>query len=636
MTPTPSFCWELPASIAAAVALVIVIGVILNWRIQAAAWRRTVWQVVVAGSLLLLLAESLVALGRRLVGRPAVSWLGVQGMGFRSGLGRRVERLLHLRDGCWPRANRWRASVAQVGGVASLLTLAMTVGAWIQPEQAARTFPEAWEQSVAGQTLSALAKVVAAPKLAPADAQPAPPETTTRSPLDIAPVSPTNLFKPGPGRAALLAAARTPLKYNVEDHAVVLSRKDTETPRLYSRFFRVDRARLCGALGLDPEEATSRPPGLVRFITTNSAHFMARFQAYLRDQGVALTPPQAMFYNDRLDLLHVRATLPDLDVIEKVIHELNPPSQLVIEVKLCEVPAADGVTLELDPLLGGVVLTHDVRQAPEPGGTNAARSTATRILTDPQFRVLLRALEQRPGVDVLAAPKITTLSGRQAQIKVVEVKHVVTGLQSEPAPAPLQTPGATNATHGSRVLAEPVEFGPMIDVVPRVLADGRTIELNVTTAVRELVGYDAGPDAAWDFVPPSHTPALTDLRSLPPSVGPVRSPSTSGAGGGFPKDQTPKPLIRVREARANLKVWDGQTLMLAGGSTFMERKDQGRWVRRPWPATATTRAAPPPGKRLLVFITPTMVDATGNPVHTDEEFPGRLRSVPPQGPLEGK
>jgi type II secretory pathway component GspD/PulD (secretin) len=501
-------------------------------------------------------------------------------MGFRSGLGRRVERLLHLRDGCWPRANRWRARLARVGGVAGLLTLAMTVGAWIQPEQAARTFPEAWEQSVAGQTLSALAKVVAAPRLAQADAQPASPATPTPSPFDTAPVSPTNRFKPGPGRAALLAKLERIILPTVHYE----NRPLDEVIQDLARLARIN----------DPDE-----------------------------RGV--------------NLIVVSSAAPSSDTVGRpeVIHELNPPSQLVIEVKLCEVPSADGVTLELDRLLGGV-LTSDMRQAPEPVSTNAALSTATRILTDSQFRALLRALEQRPGVDVLAAPKLTTLSGRQAQIKVVEVKHVVTGLQSEPAPDSLQALGVTNATRGSRVFAEPVEFGPMIDVVPHVLADGHTIELNVTAAVREMLGYDAEPDAASDFVPPSHTPALTDLRSLPPSVGLNRTPSTSGSGGGFPKDQTPKPLIRVREARANLKVWDGQTLVLAGGSTFMECKDQGRWVRRPWPQPATPGAASPPGKRLLVFITPMIVDATGNPAHTDEEFPERLIAVPPPREPETK
>src|SRR5439155_11360316 len=54
--------------------------------------------------------------------------------------------------------------------------------------------------------------------------------------------------------------------------------------------------------------------------------------------------------------------------------------------------------------------------------------TYTGILTDPQFRVVIRALEQRQGVDLLSAPKITTLSSRQAQLKVVDIRTIVTDL----------------------------------------------------------------------------------------------------------------------------------------------------------------------------------------------------------------
>ena len=702
------------------------------------------------------LAESLVTLGRRLLERPAPNWLGVEGMSFRSGLGRRVERLLRLPGGCWPGANRWRARLVKVGGVAGLLTLVVVVGAWIQPEQAARTFPQAWEQSITGQALAALAKLAAHPRLAQADVKPASPGTPASSPHNTTPVTSTNLVPPAAGRADLLAklerivlptvhfencslgeaieelarlarvhdpdrrginfivssalpsrdaprrvdpgtgsprdtetavplqdlrlsfgpaqniwlqnvalqkvlgvllgAAGTPLKYSVEDNAVVLSRKDIETPPLYTRFFKVDWTRLHGELGLSPNEAASRQSEPVRFIATNSATVIPRLRDYLSGLGVDLTPPKAIFYNDRLEMLVTRATLRDLEVIETALQKLNPPPQVLIEVKLCQVESAGDATVDLDQLQGeaahidqllGGVLTNYARQAAQPGSTNAALATATCILTDPQLRVVLRALEQRTGVDMLAAPKLTTLSGRQAQIKVAEVKQVVTGLLPEPAPGTLVSRvgvpvgparlDGTNAAPRSRPITEPVELGTMVDVVPRVQADGYTIEMNVTATVREMIGYDMPPEPAWDFVGPGNTPTLSDLQSLPSSTGPDRVASSAGPGGGMPvANRQPRPVIGVREARANLKVWDGQTLVLSGGSAFIELKDKDRWARSRWPQPAEPGAASPPRKRLLVFLTPRIVNAAGNPVHADEEFPERLRSVPPQGPLEGK
>jgi general secretion pathway protein D len=54
-------------------------------------------------------------------------------------------------------------------------------------------------------------------------------------------------------------------------------------------------------------------------------------------------------------------------------------------------------------------------------------ATLSGILTDPQFRVVLRALEQRDGADLLNEGQVTTLSGRQAQMQVVDLRTIVTG-----------------------------------------------------------------------------------------------------------------------------------------------------------------------------------------------------------------
>ena len=61
------------------------------------------------------------------------------------------------------------------------------------------------------------------------------------------------------------------------------------------------------------------------------------------------------------------------------------------------------------------------------GGIPAV-ATLSGILTDPQFRLVVRALEQREGVDLLSAPKITTVSGRQARIAIEDTQTIILGL----------------------------------------------------------------------------------------------------------------------------------------------------------------------------------------------------------------
>ena len=40
-------------------------------------------------------------------------------------------------------------------------------------------------------------------------------------------------------------------------------------------------------------------------------------------------------------------------------------------------------------------------------------------MTDPSFQVVIRALNQKKGVDLLSAPKVTTRSGQKAIIEII-------------------------------------------------------------------------------------------------------------------------------------------------------------------------------------------------------------------------
>ena len=66
-------------------------------------------------------------------------------------------------------------------------------------------------------------------------------------------------------------------------------------------------------------------------------------------------------------------------------------------------------------------------------GNNSATiptvGTLTGILTEPQFRVAIQAIENRSGVDLLSAPNVTTISGRQARISMEETRTIIVGLQ---------------------------------------------------------------------------------------------------------------------------------------------------------------------------------------------------------------
>jgi general secretion pathway protein D len=225
------------------------------------------------------------------------------------------------------------------------------------------------------------------------------------------------------------------------------------------------------------------------------------------------------------------------------------------------------------------------------------------ILTEAQAKVVLRALEQRAGTDVLSAPKVTTLSGRQAQIQVVDLKTYVMGLDPKAVVQPGKRPaGATNA---SPFLTAQVPTGPTLDVIPTVAADGYTIELKVIPTVTEFLGYD-------------------DPRMFQPQ-------------GGKSEALLPLPHFRVWQMETTARIWDGQTLVLGGlTSDEVQKTKDSVPVLGDLPLVGSlfrSESQQTVKKRLLVFVTATITDPAGNRVHSPGELPFDPNAVPSQAPV---
>jgi general secretion pathway protein D len=403
-------------------------------------------------------------------------------------------------------------------------------------------------------------------------------------------------------------------------------------------------------------------------------------QQFFQAAGVILTPPKSVFFNERSGMLMVRGTMQDLDIVEQAIQVLNmSPPQVTIEAKFAEVSQDDNRALGFDWLLGNTLIGSGGRigaqggsapsfGSPGTSGSDAnpsgvfpgplpvdpltgafgvnpgtiapsagdnvltsglrnsapAIATITGILTDPQFRVVIRALEQRQGVDLLSAPAITTLSARQAQIKVVDVRSIVVDLDlSQTAGTGLvagvgDTGAAGSGVVGSTIqpITTPVELGPVLDVVPYVSADGYTIQMTLIPTIKEFIGYD------------TETAQLFQAQAQSVAGGGAQQPLTT---------TTPLPIFRLRQVVTSAVVWDGQTVVLGGliSENVMRTKDKvpvlgdlpiaGRLFRSESFMTQK--------KNLLIFVTPKIIDPAGNRVHSEEEMPFAKTSIPAQRPI---
>jgi len=506
------------------------------------------------------LAECLVEIGRRLTRPQSFGRLGLEGNGFRSGLGQRVARLLELSGNPWRRVGRVRLWLARGSGLTALAVIVLAGSAWSSRPRS-ETFQQSWQGSLVGYAWNALSQP--SPKILLAQAAP-PPAARPRQ-----------------------EAANDPSR----------PAADGQEP-LHTRWFKIDPDT--SVQGLRDMLGTNRFPAN----PTNAELATAEgLRDFIKEIGVDLSPPKSVFYSDRREQLMVRATLADLDAIEQAVQVLNTsPPQVTIEVKFAEVSedeigGADFLAVigyERIMKLTAPTTSVSPRTA---SNTNLSAPIFTGILTPPEFRVIVRAMEQRKGVDLLSAPRVTTLSGRPAQIKDVELRYIAMWL--------------TNSQNRFQPIAEPIEVGPVLDVVPYVAADGYTIQMTMTPTVREFLGYyvDASKKFPATFLPGVEQPPESDAKAAEQFSG--ATPVTSA---------TPLPIFRLRQVRASAVVWDGQTVVLGPGSVEVEDKSQHD----------AKGAARKIRKHLLVFVTPTIVDPAGNRVHSDEELPFRQNAVPPQ------
>jgi beta-lactamase regulating signal transducer with metallopeptidase domain len=404
--------------------------------------------------------------------------------------------------------------------------------------------------------------------------------------------------------------------------AVAANLNDNQAAPLHTRFFKIDPVtferglRSLAAIDFKGRPVKSTHDG------SGTNEFITRFKSFMESAGVDLSAAdKAVFMSTTKGMLMVRATLRDLETVQQTVAALNTnPPQLTIRVKALEVTRDSARSNELDWFLGTYVSRNDsgtnasAANVIETGDLNLVKSgtrnsvggslpspTITGVLTDEQFRAVIKGLEQRGGTDLLSAPDVTTLSGRQAQIKVVDIRYVVTGLDYSTNGAPTSTSNGQGAvtldgekSGGPRPIAEPFEIGPTIDLIPHVLLDGVTIQMTVVPTLREFLGYD-DPAGPW-----------TNGGTNAPPV---------------PAVPTPLPRFRMRQAATTAMVYDGQTLVVGAGSARHAQKENHA------DGTITTNFVE---KSLFFFITPRLIDPAGNAIHSAEQLKNMHRSVPRQ------
>ena len=400
----------------------------------------------------------------------------------------------------------------------------------------------------------------------------------------------------------------------------------------------------------------------------------------LESMGVAFPPGANATFWPHSGTLIVRNTQDNLDFVDALVDQANAsqPKQVSIESKFIEINQNNLKELGFDWLLGPFSLNGKVfgaggtagNQAPvnaanfpfvdpatgKPIGQNPATSgnrsgnfaiTANAldallmpglgqtagvapgifglagVFTNPQFQVVIRALNQKKGIDLLSAPSVTTKSGQRAIIEVVrEFRYPRTYTQ----PQVPSISGSTGIVGGVvPVVVTPTtpqdwetrNTGVTLEVEPVVGGDATTIDLNLIPQVVEFEGF-------INYGSPINAVGVQ-------TVGNVISTSV-------PIELTPnvinQPVFSTRKVTTSVSVYDGQTVVLGGlmREDVQKTEDKvpilgdipllGRAFR--------TNVEQHEKKNLVMFVTARIVTPAGVPLNEEEEglVPPELPEVP--------
>ncbi len=246
------------------------------------------------------------------------------------------------------------------------------------------------------------------------------------------------------------------------------------------------------------------------------------------------------------------------------------------------------------------------------------------VFTNPQFQVVIRALNQKKGIDLLSAPKVTTKSGQRAIIEVVrELRYPRTYTQ------PQVPQVGTTTTSGSQVVPvvvtpttpqdwETRNTGVTLEVEPVVGGDAMTIDLNLVPQVVEFEGF-------INYGSPINAIGVNTVGGVISTSVPVL----------LTENVINQPVFSTRKVTTSVSVYDGQTVVLGGLMREDVQKTEDKvpilgdipLVGRAFRTNVDSHVK----KNLVIFVTARLVSPAGLPLNEEEEeglLPPALPEVP--------
>ena len=235
------------------------------------------------------------------------------------------------------------------------------------------------------------------------------------------------------------------------------------------------------------------------------------------------------------------------------------------------------------------------------------------VLTDPQFQMVIRGLNQKKGVDLMSAPSVTTKPGVDASVEVVREFLYPTEFNPPQIPQNFgSSGGATNLLTGSSSGSN-----GSFPVTPTTPTAFQSKNIGVSMKVNPTVGADSN---TIDLV---LAPEVTEFEGFINYGSPIQSSSHDALGNPvtivLTENRIPQPVFSKRSISTSVTVWDGQTVAMGGliREDVQDVEDKVPLLGDlPYVGRLFQSKAEDHFKRnLMVFVTAKLIDPSGQPVH---------------------
>ena len=429
------------------------------------------------------------------------------------------------------------------------------------------------------------------------------------------------------------------LKYRIEDSAVIITPIDAPIGNIITRMYPVQPSFMDVIVERQAPTAEEREGAEFTSMGDRVNITKSDVKDFFEKTGVKFPAGASITYNATISQLIVANTADNLETFERILQQLNVvPNQVEIEARFIEVDQGDleelglqwilndnyefatkndgsGQRMQVNANNNGLTQGNrffnynsgNLNVEPASMITQTANQTmlggilsASSVLTNPEVTLVLQALSQHGGTDLLSAPRVTTRSGVNAQIQVVkeiiyptefDVTQPTMNSDGNVTMSPVVTPGTF----------ETRETGVILNVTPTVGPDGYTIDLVMAPEVAELVDWiQYGSQITVETGIIGAKQQNTYLFNMP------------------------MPIFTSRNVTTSIVIWDGQTVVMGGliREELTTIKDKVPilgdipvlgWLFR-------SEGSYSQKKNLLIFVTARLVDPAGRPIHTGDNM----------------